>query len=106
MVDYINKQEVLDLINEEKLLVSNNIDCQKVIKNLYSSVDNMLRADSIQPIEGHWKYIESYLSLDDGDTIVIWACSNCGESQTVAGDITKIFKYCPLCGAKMAGSDL
>lgn len=46
---------------------------------------------------GHWVYRPEWSKYGD-----VWSCSECGEkiSQSVMGEPR--FKYCPMCGAKMA----
>lgn len=52
--------------------------------------------DAVPVVHGHWK--------EDPSGYGFWICSACGfVSEASAADM--LYKFCPVCGAKMDGKD-
>lgn len=61
-----------------------------------SDIDAMPTVDVAPVVHGHWK--------EDPSGYGFWICSACGfVSEASAADM--LYKFCPVCGAKMDGKD-
>lgn len=61
-----------------------------------SDIDAMPTVDAVPVAHGRWK--------EDPSGYGFWICSACGfVSEASAADM--LYKFCPVCGAKMDGKD-
>lgn len=105
-IELLEKQPELDIGNDGTLHISvtkgqlNNIG--RVLVEEDGTIFCKLFYQDAEPERktGHWVYRPEWSKYGD-----VWSCSECGEktSQSVMGKPR--FKCCPMCEAKMEGSD-
>ena len=116
MAEYILKDEIIKLINEDKVDMSPNIllimnaigntydaeTCFKAINDTcdrhIESVKELPAADVVPVVHGEWVDEGFYA---DGSAKHAFHCSNCGHHIIEWKDDTS--NYCPNCGARMDG---
>lgn len=67
-------------------------------------LDMAIKALEQEPKTGHWEWVQ----YDSNPNIGNWHCSECRTiipHMPVETDRTPIYKWCPMCGAKMAESE-
>ena len=108
MVEYIKKEEVIKLIREDKVEITQNLltiamlsapngysaeDCYKAINDTcdrhIKEIRNLQAFDAVERKKGEWIPYEIHYD-------VYFKCSECGNGETQ--DQTN---YCPFCGAEM-----
>lgn len=63
---------------------------------LIDGIVSLPTVDAVEVVHGHWK--------KDPSGYGFWICSACGfVSEASAADM--LYKFCPVCGAKMDGKD-
>lgn len=88
----IYRDEALLLITD---LPVNSTDAETV-QRCVEVISNMPTVDAVPVVHGHWK--------EDPSGYGFWICSACGfVSEASAANM--LYKFCPVCGAKMDGKD-
>lgn len=103
MAEYIYREQLLELINENcKYKTPTNEytkGCNDVCDWAIKIIKNIPTADVQEVKHGRWIRKEYYI---DGERSICMVCCHCGANQ-VAG--LGLAKYCYMCGAKMDGKD-
>lgn len=83
-----------DLISRCQLF--NRLATVQTIGEAYGVIQGMPTVDAVPVVHGQWK--------EDPSGYGFWICSACGfVSEASAADM--LYKFCPVCGAKMDGKD-
>lgn len=89
----ISEQAVLDVINEA--IRVGRFYCGKE-----RTIEEIKAIPSAEPKTGHWEWVQ----YDSNPNIGNWHCSECRTiipHMPEETDNTPIYKWCPMCGAKM-----
>ena len=98
MADYIRRDIVLKIINTVN--DTGGFAGYADYCVLFDEINTMPASD-VQPIR-HGRWENEY--LDDDDDVWCADCTNCNnETHSRFGRVSKIYAYCPNCGADMRG---
>ena len=94
------------MTNEEAIqILKQYLDMDAEVKSEYLEAQRMaIKALEQEPKTGHWEWVQ----YDSNPNIGNWHCSECRTiipHMPVETDRTPIYKWCPMCGAKMAESE-
>lgn len=90
------------MTNEEAIqILKQYLDMDAEVKSEYLEAQRMaIKALEQEPKTGHWEWVQ----YDSNPNIGNWHCSECRTiipHMPVETDRTPIYKWCPMCGAKM-----
>lgn len=99
--DAISRQDAIKAINEKAKRIKN----EDTLNGLSGAVGILFDLPSVnpQPKTGHWEWIQ----YDSNPNIGNWHCSECRTiilHMPEETDNTPIYKWCPMCGARMIES--
>lgn len=90
MVEYIDRQAVLDELDED---IEEFVECDYALKTAKKYIKKIPPADVRPVVRGRW-------ILDNRPDGGLWACSNC-KFPSEAFAVDRLYKFCPNCGADM-----
>ena len=95
MDEYIEREAAIRVVNGQSSLTMTR-------SSLIDSISNLPAADVAPVVHAHWDDSGRY-TFPGGSTAV--RCTNCGCALTVSEYHLNNWNYCPVCGARMNGSD-
>jgi hypothetical protein len=106
--DIISRQAVLDGIDAKAwefcdyLISKGRNDEQKPVSHFADNLREFVSEElpSVKPQTGHWEWVQ----YDSNPNIGNWHCSECRTiipHMPEETDSTPIYKWCPICGARM-----
>ena len=99
MSGYVAKSDVLSVTRILQSKMDNS--GARALENVISSVRDMVEADVVPVVHGHWVEYPACLIYEDALTSDHIACSACEKVFSTVDDCTENFNFCPWCGAKM-----
>lgn len=95
----INADEIQyakDWVVTDKIPKVGGYNAKAIYRVTKEEIDAMPTVDAVPVVHGRWK--------EDPSGYGFWICSACGfVSEASAADM--LYKFCPVCGAKMDGKD-
>ncbi len=99
MVDYIKRDDVLDI-------VATMVTHRKSVADVYDVLEELPVADVVEQKHGKWIPVEEETGVEafgfKEKAVVYFRCSICDKEVDVSEGN---FKYCPNCGVRMDGED-
>ena len=95
----MTNKEAIEQLKHMKVFIGYDAE-SPMVKEMQSALDLAIKALEQESKTGHWEWVQ----YDNNPNIGNWHCSECRTiipHMPVETDRTPIYKWCPMCGAKM-----